>query len=292
MTAEKAYAKINLYLDVISKREDGFHGIRSIMHSVDLFDELTFDFSESDTVDVTIEISGDDTLPKDDKNLAIKAVKKYLEHIGQTAKVHMTLEKNIPSSAGLAGGSSDAAAALRAMNRYYNDRLSADELISLAAQMGSDIPYCLLGGTVFCEGRGELLSDLNSPKPVSFVIALGEQSVSTPVAYSQLDKLYSNFDGTKVSSGNAHLLALLEGLSKGELSSGELFNIFEEAIIPELSEIANIKERLLSLGASAALMSGSGPSVFGIFDNDDSAAKAEQILKNEGLFAKAVKSVD
>jgi 4-diphosphocytidyl-2-C-methyl-D-erythritol kinase len=154
-TTEFAYAKINLTLDVVSKRSDGFHDIESVMHSLSLCDELIFTVCESDKTEISLEIKGNDSLPTDKNNLVCRAALLYLDKIGESARIGVTLIKKIPSAAGLAGGSSDAAATLRAMNRLYDGRLSEDELLTLAASIGSDVPYCLVGGTALCEGRGE-----------------------------------------------------------------------------------------------------------------------------------------
>ncbi len=292
MIAERAYAKINLFLDVISRRTDGFHDIKSVMHSLSLSDELTFVFSESATTEINLHIIGDDTIPSDDSNLVTRAAKKYLEKIGESIKIDITLEKNIPACAGLGGGSSDAAAALRALNCKFEERLSFDELILLASEIGSDVPYCLFGGTSLCLGRGETVIPTEAPKKMNFVIAKGKGRVSTPTAYKKLDELFNNFEERDRLPSDEALTALLDSLEKGELPTAPLYNIFEEAVKEDLPEVAELKDGLISLGATCALMSGSGPSVFGVFESAEAAEIAAKALTEKGILAISTETVE
>ncbi len=292
MLFEKAFAKINLFLDVISRHKNGFHDIKSVMHSLDLADELTFSFEESETVEVDLEIIGQDELPRGDKNLVSKAARRYLEQIGQTAKVHIVLNKNIPAKAGLGGGSSDAAATLRAMNRHFDERLSVDELISLAIRLGSDVPYCLFGGPALTEGRGEIVTPLATLSPASIVVAIGEATVSTPRAYALLDEHYNNFDGTAEHNSDELFENFLAGLLEGKIPEPALYNIFEQAIAPTVPEVMTLKDRLSELGASSTMMSGSGPAVFAIFGTYSEAEAAAATLNSEGFFAVSAQTVD
>lgn len=264
---EKAYAKVNLFLDVISRRADGFHDIKTVMHSISLCDEIEPSIEPSDVTAVALS-SNTYGVPTDEKNLAVRAAIEYLKAADTTARVMINLTKNIPVAAGLAGGSSDAAATLRAMNKIFG-KFTQDELLKIASTLGSDVPYCLVGGTALCEGRGEIITPISDVLPRHFVIAIGEGRVSTPWAYSRLDEIYSNFDGSVKSGGNIQTL----------------YNIFESAVIPEIPEIETIKSRLADMGASGALMSGSGPSVFGIFDTPEAAKAARDALVSDGFSA-------
>jgi 4-diphosphocytidyl-2-C-methyl-D-erythritol kinase len=289
MVTERAYAKINLTLDVVGKRADGFHDIESVMHSLSLCDELHFSFSPSPSTEISLKIKGNDSLPTDGGNLIVRAAVLYLERIGETLKADVTLDKRIPSSAGLGGGSSDAAATLRAMNAYFNGRLSENELLSLGASLGSDVPYCLFGGTALCRGRGELLTAIETDAKGIFVIAIGSDSVSTPKAYAELDRIYSDFKEVDP-VGTEKNKKMLESLSRGEISVSSLYNVFEDAAIPTCPSVSEIKKIMTASGALGSLMSGSGPSVFGIFDSEDTALSARDILEANGYKAFLCKS--
>ena len=198
---EKAYAKINLYLDVLCKREDGFHDIKTVMHSVSLCDEVTVAISPARTSTIKLSVEGNVYIPSDGKNLAYKAASLFLEKLGIFANVNIKLVKKIPVAAGLAGGSSDAAAVLRAMNRLYKRPLTLAALCKLGAELGSDVPYCIMGKTAICEGRGELITPISTNIRLHTVIATANEYVSTPAAYSALDRHYSDFDGTVKTGG-------------------------------------------------------------------------------------------
>ena len=283
---EKAYAKINLTLDVTSRREDGFHDVLTVMHTLSLCDELTVTVSPSRTPTVSLELSCEHRLPTDDRNIAVKAAKLYQSRAGITDSVAITLAKRIPVAAGLAGGSTDAAATLRALNRIYGKRLSDKMLLSLAAELGSDVPFCLIGGTALCRGRGERIDRLPDLRNLSVVVAIADgEHVSTPDAYTALDKMYSNFDGSIPTVGAERTASLIESIKTGRLDTASLYNVFEDAILPACPGAAAIKEKMLELGATASLMSGSGPSVFGIFDSDDAAKSAREQLSLLGYRA-------
>ena len=289
-TIEFAYAKINLTLDVVGKRSDGFHDIESIMHSLSLADELKLSLCKSDDTEISLKIIGNDALPTDGTNLVSKAARLYLESIGESAKLDITLTKNIPSSAGLAGGSSDAAATLRALNRLYGDRLSEQALLLLAASLGSDVPYCFVGGTRLCSGRGEIMTEIKTEAKGVFVVAIGEDSVSTPGAYAELDRIYSDFIEPNLDGGLCKD-EMLTALSRGDISSRALYNIFENAVSPSCPSVGKIKEIMLSHGALGALMSGSGPSVFGLFANMNAAKTAKEKLCESGYRAFTAESL-
>ena len=288
---EKANAKINLYLDVISRRDDGFHDIKTVMHSVSLSDDVTVMYSSSDTKNIRISLKGNKFLPSDDKNLAYRAAKLYLDSAGKGANIDIILDKRIPVAAGLAGGSSDAAATLRAMNKVFDKMFSEKALFKMAEKLGSDVPYCLYGKTALCEGRGEIITKLPDTLKLNVIIAIANEHVSTPAAYLELDGIYSCFDGSVKTGGEEHFESLMRSFSSGNLSFGNMFNIFESAVLPKCIGASSIKNRLIELGAQAALMSGSGPSVFGLFENENAAGKALMCLQNEGINAYFAKSI-
>ena len=287
---EYAYAKVNLYLDVVGRRPDGFHDIKTVMQSVALADVLTVSESAAPAPSVALTLKGNARLPTDTQNLAVKAAYAYMKHAGLSRRIHITLDKKIPIGAGLGGGSSDAAATLRAMNRLFGKMLSERVLLELAASIGSDVPFCLLGGTALCEGRGERVMRLSLPRALYFVIGSSGEHISTPTAYAALDGIYSFFDGS-VPFGKTHLCDALSRFLKDDGDLPTLYNIFEEAILPECPSAAAIREKLLTLGAISALMSGSGPSVFGIFEDEISAKNAADALNALGYRATFAKSV-
>lgn len=288
---EKANAKINLYLDVISKRDDGFHDIKTIMHSISLADDVTVMYSPSETQNIRMFIKENNFLPTDEKNLAYRAAKLYLNTADKRANIDIRLDKRIPIAAGLAGGSSDAAATLRAMNRIFGKMFSERALFKMAEQLGSDVPYCLYGKTALCEGRGEIITKLPDVLKLNIVVAVADEHVSTPAAYSVLDSMYSSFDGSKETGGEEYYAGLIQSIKSGQPNTDNLFNIFEGAVLPKCEGASKIKKRLLELGASSTLMSGSGPSVFGIFKNEKQAKKAAECLRSENITAHYAKSV-
>ncbi len=282
---EKANAKINLYLDVISKRKDGFHDIKSVMHSVSLFDEITVTYLPSQERSVKLLANGEKFLPTDDKNIAVKAANLFMERAGLTASIEIKLEKRIPIAAGLAGGSTDAAATLRAMNKIFGKIFSNSALSEMAAELGSDVPYCLAGKTAICEGRGEILTRLSDSLRLYCVIAIANEHVATPTAYSALDNMYSEFNGSVKTESEKYYDELLLWLKTGEKPKSGLYNIFESAVLPACPGAADIKKRLLELGAEYSLMSGSGPSVFASFKTEADAKRACDAIKEDGITA-------
>ena len=282
---ELAYAKINLYLDVLARREDGFHDVRTVMHSVSLCDEVTVSVKPSLQRSVKIILAGNSRLPVDSRNLAYRAAELFLDATLGSAEVVIRLNKRIPVAAGLAGGSSDAAAVLRALNRIYKRPLTEKRLLSLAADLGSDVPYCLIGGSALCHGRGEQITRLPERLSLHTVVAVGDEHVSTPEAYAELDRIYADFTAHRDDGAADCLDSLLRSLESGVLSGHELFNVFERAVLPACQCATNIKRVLSDLGATHVLMSGSGPSVFGIFDSREHAERAANLLTEQGIKA-------
>lgn len=292
MTAVKeyAFAKINLFLEVVGKRADGFHELNTVMHSVTLADEITVAYAPSRTVSVRLEIEGNKRLPHDGRNLSYRAAELFMERSCKSGDIHIRLNKRIPVAAGLGGGSSDAAATLRALNRIFDGCFSERALLAMAAELGSDVPYCLVGGTALCRGRGEEITKLHDPHSVEFVVAITDDRVSTPVAFGILDGVYTDFDGRTPLLGAPYFDRLTAALANGEVAADGLYNNFETAILPTCHSTAALKEKMLGLGALGALMSGSGPSVFGIFTTAKDAESAARALVSEGITAFAVSS--
>ena len=287
---ERAYAKINLFLDVVGLRDDGFHDIRTVMQSISLFDEISVSKGQGKGGNVRIQLTGNRRLPSDNKNLAIAAARLFLAEAAINDDIEIKLNKTIPVAAGLAGGSADAAATLRALNKLYNKPFADKRLLSLAERLGSDVPFCLVGKTALCEGRGERITRLSSPCAFHVVVAVANERVSTPAAYSELDRMYSSFDGSVKRESEDAFSTLMSALSERQVPS-VLYNIFEDAILPSCDGAANIKKLLLQLGADAALMSGSGPSVFGIFPYKEKAICAKEALLSEGYTAYMAETV-
>lgn len=276
---EKANAKVNLMLDVIARREDGFHDLRSVMHSISLCDELKIDFEDSDTVEISLssnvlEIVNDD-------NLVCRAARLYMNRGGVVGKVNVFLEKKIPIGAGLGGGSSDAAAVIRALNKHFGC-FTDEALLQLCAQIGSDVAFCCFGGSAICEGRGEIITPIEFDKKIDFVIAIGDERVSTPTAYKELDNKFSNFDGSVEKQVGKNAPSLVYN-DKGDALS--LYNVFEEIIESKIASVSKIKSLLMENGAEVALMTGSGPAVFGIFADANTAKIAAEKLNTLGIAA-------
>lgn len=289
---ERANAKINLYLDVTEKRADGFHELKSVMQAISLFDVVTVKYLPSKETRIKLTVKGRYRLAADNKNLAYRAAALYLERASLAADIEIILEKNIPIAAGLAGGSTDAAAVLRAMNKIFGRLFAERALLKLAAELGSDVPFCLTGRTALCEGRGERLTKLSSIPPLYIVVAVSDEHVSTPAAYKLLDDRFSSFDGSVETGSADRLRSMLSDIKRTRLASKSLFNVFEEVILPTCSKAAEIKARLVALGAEIALMSGSGPSVFGLFTDFASAERAARNLCAGGIEAYYAQSVN
>lgn len=260
---EKAYAKVNLTLAVGEKRLDGYHEVVSVMQRVSLCDTLT---AEQTREGITLTCS-DPALPSGEENLAHRAASLFFRETGIAGGAALTLEKRIPSQAGLGGGSSDAASALLALRKLYAPALSDTELETMAAALGSDVPFFIHGGTQLATGRGEVLSPLPPLTDGWFVIVKPTESFSTPAMYRRLDNLPPAY--------TPPLPPLQGGLPA--LAAG-LFNRFEAAI-PAGSAVWDIKARLAAYGALASLLSGSGSAVFGLFDTETAARAAVEALR-------------
>lgn len=269
----KAYAKINLGLDVVGILENGYHEVKMVMQTVGIYDELSFERAESG-IAVTTD-SGE--LPTDENNLIYKAAKLMFDTYGIREGIRIHLQKNIPIAAGMAGGSTDAAATMKGINRLFDLGCSLRELMELGVQIGADVPYCVMGGTALAEGIGEKLTAL-APAPECFlVVAKPDINVSTKYVYEHLDaegvEKHPDIDGM--------VKAIAEGSLQGILD--RMGNVLENVTVKAHPIIDTIKERMRELGAVGSMMSGSGPTVFGIFLEEAKARDAYQQIKEEQL---------
>ena len=267
----KALAKLNLTLDILRKREDGYHDLQMVMQSVSLCDELTIRPAEGEG-SMSTNLS---YLPADGRNLAQLAAAAFREATGMGGQVDITIEKNIPVCAGMGGGSSDAAAVLRAMNEMTGAGLTLTELAKIGEMVGSDVPYCVVGGTAMAEGRGEILTPL-PPLPHCWVaVCKPSFSVSTPQLFGRVDvrKIVRRPD-------TAGLVAALEAGDPVGVAR-RMYNVFEDVLEPRRrSEIDSIKTAMIDCGALGASMSGSGPTVFGLFAEQGPAEEACSRLRS------------
>lgn len=280
---EYAFAKINLFLDVISRRADRYHELHTVMQTVSLYDTVTAAWSDAEGLYVALTCD-DPTLPTDEGNLAYRAAALYCEAAGiRDAAIRLHIEKRIPLAAGLAGGSADAAAVLRLLNRHYGNLLSIPELLRLGGKLGADVPFCLYGGTCRCEGVGEILTPAPADTPYTVVVAKADAGVSTPEAFRALDALHGDFQNYRPRDS----APLYAALAAGDLPAigARMYNSFEAVILPRHPKVTVLKDVMLAGGAENAMMSGSGPSVFGLFDSRDRAETCAAGLRDSGVFA-------
>lgn len=273
MITLNAYAKINLSLDVAGRLANGYHEVRMIMQTVGIHDTLKFEKTEGEIV-----LSSDaGELPLGEDNLIYKAAKLVRETYGISGGVKVHLEKRIPVAAGMAGGSTDAAATLKAMNLLYDLRLSEEDLCGLGVKLGADVPYCIMGGTALSEGIGEVLTKLAPMPECVLLVAKPDINVSTKEVYQALDSQsvpwHPDVDGMRQ--------AIEEGRLEGIYS--RLGNVLETVTVAKHPIVSEIKQEMLENGALGSLMSGSGPSVFGIFDDEEKARAAGECIKKKGL---------
>ncbi len=281
MITLKAYAKINIGLDVTGKREDGYHLIKTVMQQVDLYDIVSLEKADGISFETN---SGD--VPVDDTNLACKAARLMMEKYG-IAGVHINLDKRIPVAAGMAGGSTDGAAVLVGINELYELGLSMDELCQVGVKLGADIPFCIRGGCALCEGIGEIMTDIDNNADMFALITKPNLFVSTPHVYKGLGLEVGPAEG----EGHPDVDSVIEALKKGDVAkvASTMGNYLEKVTASEYDIIDELKNDIMAAGALGSNMSGSGPTVFGLFDNMQAAALAEAELRSKypDIFVKA-----
>ena len=272
--ALKALAKINLGLDVMGRRANGYHDVRMVMQSIYLYDDVKIERTEKKGIEVRTNLY---FLPTDENNIAYKAAAMMIREFAIQEGVIITLDKHIPVAAGLAGGSSNAAAVLFGMNRMFGLGLSMDGLMERGVKLGADVPYCIMRGTVLAEGIGERLSVLPPMPKCTVLIAKPPVSVSTRAVYEALDAreiaVHPDIDG------------IIRGLEKEDLKAvaDAMGNVLEDVTIPMHPVIEDIKNEMKAAGALGAMMSGSGPTVFGLFENRVDAKKAQRRIRDKAL---------
>jgi 4-diphosphocytidyl-2-C-methyl-D-erythritol kinase len=254
----KAPAKINLSLDVLYKRPDGFHEVEMIMTTIDLADRVELTLLEQDKIHI---LSHNRYVPDDQRNLAFQAAQLLKDRYQVKKGVQITIEKTIPVAAGLAGGSSDAAATLRGLNRLWELGLTLDELANLGSEIGSDVSFCVYGGTALARGRGEMITDLPAPPTCWVILAKPFIGVSTAEVYRRLD-----LNGME----HPNINEMVKAIENNDYQSvcDTVGNVLEDVTLKLHPEVAQIKEQMKRFGADAVLMSGSGPTVFGIVQHD------------------------
>ena len=269
-----AMAKINLGLDVLRRRENGYHDVKMIMQTVNIYD--TLEFVKKDTAGIVVKTNRQE-LPTDENNLIYKAAKLLMERLEAPQGVEITLTKRIPIAAGMAGGSTDAAAALVGINRLFDMKLTTEELKKIGVTIGADVPYCIEGGTALSEGIGEILTKLPDAPDCFVVVAKPEISVSTKYVYENLHanelKYHPDIDG------------MAEAICQGELGGvcKRMENVLETVTEAKYPVISELKKILKEAGAENSLMSGSGPTVFAVFKEEETAQKALKIVEKSGL---------
>mgnify|MGYP001059445476 FL=1 len=271
----RAHAKLNLTLDVLGRRPDGYHDLRMVMQSVALADVLTLEESGDGELRVRTNLH---FLPNNEKNLAAQAALRWWEARGQAPRgLEIAIEKSVPVCAGMAGGSSDAAAVLRALNQMEGAPLSLREVAKIGERVGSDVPYCILGGTALAEGRGEILTPLPPLPQCWAVLCKPEFSISTPALFAKIDSVR-----LRCRPDTQGVVAALEA---GDLHgvARRMYNVFEDAL-PERqrARVNDIKNVLIQCGALGASMSGTGPTAFGLFDDEGLAREAQERLADWG----------
>ena len=270
----KALAKINLGLDVVRRREDGYHEVRMIMQTIYLYDRLDIKRTQEPGIQIQTNLS---FLPVNENNLIYKAAKLLMDEFSITDGVSVKLDKRIPVAAGMAGGSTDAAAMLIGVNRLFSLGLTKRQLMERGVQIGADVPYCIMRGTALAEGIGEELSPLPPMVKCPVLIAKPSISVSTKFVYQNL-----KLDGTTIHPDIDRLIDDIKAKNLHDIAA-HMGNVLETVTIPNYPVIDEIKKHMLSNGAVGAMMSGSGPTVFGLFDDEDTAKKAYKAMRSSHL---------
>ena len=277
----KAFAKINLCLDVLRRKENGYHEVEMVMTNVDIFDVL--EIKELEEKKILLKSYNTD-LAMDETNLIYKAIALLQKETGKTFGVEVLLEKNIPMEAGMAGGSADAAATLKAVNELFALGVSDERLLELGASLGADIPFCIMGGTVLASGIGEKLRRLSPLPKMKLLIVKPKAGLSTKKVYESLDIDGLNKAGF-IHKDVGEMVSVIESdeadKTKIEKIAGRLNNILEVPSIRLLPLIEDIKQKMLDNNCLGALMSGSGTAIFGIYENDEDMIKTKEILEKD-----------
>lgn len=270
----KALGKINLGLDVLGRRPNGYHDVRMVMQTVYLYDQILLEKTDKEGISLETNLF---YLPVNENNLAYRAAKMLIDEFAIKEGVHISLEKHIPVAAGMAGGSSNAAAVLYGMNRLFQLGLTDQELMDRSVQLGADVPYCIMRGTVLAEGIGEKLTPLPAMPKCHVLLAKPPISVST-------QKVYEKLDAQEVTE-HPDIDGILLGLQTGDLKkiTSSMGNVLENVTITEYPQIERIKDVMKEEGALNAMMSGSGPTVFGIYDDKMLARRAAARIREEQL---------
>lgn len=275
MIKELARAKINLTLDILGKRADGFHEVKMIMQTLNFADVLELE-KISDGIKFSMnatEIFDGEKIPADEKNLAYRAILELEKFCGKKFNVAINLQKKIPAAAGLGGGSADAAAVLRGMNKLFELNLSNKELCTVGEKIGSDVPFCVIGGTCLASGRGEILTKLNNLKKFFVVLMKPRGEISTAWSYKTFDELPAE----KISHPPTEKIISLLSQEKYDEAFKNFANVLEPVALKKFPEIEIYKQKMLSAGAKISLMSGSGPTVFSLVDEKKVEAVAESV---------------
>lgn len=283
----KAYAKINLFLDVTGILADGYHSVNTVMQTVSLHDDVTVSLREDGKV---VALCNLPSVPSDEKNIAVRAAKLFFGKIGKAYGALIEIKKNIPMAAGLAGGSADAAATLIALNDLMRSPLSIRDLCLLGSTLGADVPFCIMCGTGFADGKGDILHECGQLKEgMIFVIGCGGEGVSTPWAYKLLDIEFNSFSDYDPQNVN-EILKALESEEKFNFCDA-MFNIFESPVSRKRHAVEAIKAKMRANFAVCSMMSGSGPAVFGVFEKLSDAEKAARDIEELGYFSSVAFSV-
>jgi len=274
---KKAYAKINLYLDVMGKRPDGYHDIQSVMMQVSLHDTVTVSRDGGEGIRLT---DMGDELPCGEGNIAYRCADAFLRHYDLREGVSIRIDKHIPIAAGLGGGSADGAAVLTAMSDLFSDTLPADldTLCAIGSTVGADIPFCVVGGCARTLGIGDRITPLEYHPDCTVLLARDGSGISTPQAYRALDEMY----GDRLVAEFGDFAGFLDSLTRNETVPSHMRNTFEDVILPQHSEARALRERM-ERGGGTALMSGSGPSVFGLFADRTKAETVYRELQQDGI---------
>ena len=278
---EYAYAKLNLTLDVTAKRDDGYHDMLMVMQTVSITDSVVLEQTGEKGIHAACNFR---YIPTDERNLAVRAAGAFLDTIGEEKDgILIRMDKTIPVGAGMAGGSADAAAVLRGMNRLYGSRMNRRDLEKLGEQIGSDVAFCIAGGTSLARGRGEVLEDLTPMPDCAIVVCKPGFSISTPELFRKLDQI-----GLRTHPDTAGMLSALESGNLKEISM-RMFNVFEEVEDRRMRSETEIKHVLLDYGALGAVMTGTGSAVFGVFSDETAAETCAAHLRSEHKFCRVAR---